>query len=72
MLRPLRNREERARIDSAISAYYSSLSVQEAAEHAAWGEFALREFTAGMKDPPSNCARSMLRGLSHRCKPLGA
>ena len=32
-------------LERAISDYYSSLSSQEAVEHAEWGEFALREFS---------------------------
>jgi len=35
---------ERAAIEAAVSAYYSSLSEKEVLEQAQWGEFAMREF----------------------------
>jgi hypothetical protein len=39
-----RTRQEQARIEESISAYYSSLSDEEVIEQSQWAEFALREF----------------------------
>jgi hypothetical protein len=36
---------DRASVDQAASVYYSSLTEEEIAEHAAWGEFALRQLS---------------------------
>ena len=44
ILQSVRRRAERAGIDKAVAAYYSSLSTQEAAEQDEWGDFALRQF----------------------------
>lgn len=44
ILQSVRRQQERANIEKSISAYYSSLSAEEAAELAEWGDFALGEF----------------------------
>lgn len=44
ILQAIRRQQERASIEKSVSAYYSSLSPDEAAELAEWGEFALGEF----------------------------
>jgi hypothetical protein len=44
ILQAFRRQQERASIEKSVSAYYSSLSDEEAVEQAQWGEFALREF----------------------------
>ena len=44
ILQSVRRQQERARIEKSVDAYYSSLSDQEAAEHAEWGDFATSEF----------------------------
>jgi hypothetical protein len=44
ILQAVRRQEERAKIEKSVDAYYSSLSDQEAAEHAEWGDFATSEF----------------------------
>ncbi len=44
ILQAIRRRQERAGIEKSVTAYYSSLSDQEVAEQAQWGEFALSEF----------------------------
>ncbi len=42
---PVRRDHDRAAVDRAVSEYYGSLSTEEAAEQAEWGELALREFS---------------------------
>lgn len=42
-----RRREHCASIENAVTAYYSSLSPEEAAEQEEWGDFALRNFPSG-------------------------
>jgi hypothetical protein len=44
ILQTVRREQERARIDRAVSDYYTSLSDSERTEEAKWGDFALREF----------------------------
>ncbi len=44
ILQAIRRQEERAKIEKSIDAYYSSLSDEQAAEHAEWGDFATSEF----------------------------
>lgn len=44
ILQAVRRQEERAKIEKSVDAYYSSLSDQEAAEHAEWGDIATSEF----------------------------
>lgn len=44
ILQAVRRQQERADIEKSVSAYYSSLSDKEVAEHAKWGDFALAEF----------------------------
>lgn len=44
VIQAFRRREERANIEKSISTYYSSLSDDEVAEQAEWGDFALAEF----------------------------
>lgn len=41
----VRRDHDRAAVDRAVSEYYGSLSTEEAAEQAEWGELALREFS---------------------------
>lgn len=45
ILQSLRREKHRASIDRAVTDYYSSLSDEEVAEHAEWGDFALRQFS---------------------------
>lgn len=44
ILQAARRQAERAKIERSIDAYYSSLSDEQAAEHAEWGDFATSEF----------------------------
>ncbi|MGB6940809.1 MAG: hypothetical protein WBE37_00265 [Bryobacteraceae bacterium] len=44
ILQAVRRQQERAGIEKSVFAYYTSLSDQEVAEQAQWGEFALSEF----------------------------
>jgi hypothetical protein len=44
ILQAVRRQDERAKIEKSVDAYYSSLSDQESAEHAEWGDFATSEF----------------------------
>lgn len=44
ILQAVRRQEERAKIAKSVDAYYSSLSDQQAAELAEWGDFATSEF----------------------------
>ena len=44
ILQAVRRQAERAKIEKSIDAYYSSLSDEQAAEHAEWGDFATSEF----------------------------
>ena len=43
ILQSLRREKHRESIDRAVADYYSSLTDEEAAEHADWGDFALRQ-----------------------------
>lgn len=43
ILQELRREQERASLERAVSDYYSSLTDEEVAEQAEWGEFALRQ-----------------------------
>jgi hypothetical protein len=45
ILQSLRREKHRASIDRAVADYYSSLSDEEVAEQAEWGDFALRQFS---------------------------
>jgi hypothetical protein len=47
ILKGVRREQEWASVDRAVADYYGSLSGEEAAEQAEWGEFALREFPNG-------------------------
>ena len=47
ILQAVRRQEERAKIAKSVDAYYSSLSDQQAAELAEWGDFATNEFQRG-------------------------
>jgi hypothetical protein len=47
ILQAVRRQEERAKIAKSVDAYYSSLSDQQAAELAEWGDFATSEFQHG-------------------------
>jgi hypothetical protein len=44
ILQEVRRQEERAKVEKSIDAYYSSLSDEQASEHAEWGDFATNEF----------------------------
>ncbi|HEX4133026.1 MAG TPA: hypothetical protein VHY84_00280 [Bryobacteraceae bacterium] len=44
ILQTLRRDQKRASVETAVADYYSSLSDDDGAEHAHWGEFALRQF----------------------------
>jgi hypothetical protein len=47
ILQEVRREHDRAAVEGAIADYYSSLSAQEVAEQAEWGELALNEFPSG-------------------------
>ena len=44
ILQTARREHDRAAVDRAVADYYGSLSTDEVAEQAEWGELALREF----------------------------
>jgi hypothetical protein len=44
VLKAVRRQQVRAEIETSIESYYSTLSDQEAAEQADWGDFATSEF----------------------------
>lgn len=44
ILQEVRREHDRAAVERAVADYYGSLSTQEVAEHAEWGEFGFREF----------------------------
>jgi hypothetical protein len=45
ILQSLRRQQHRASIDRAVADCYSSLTDEEVAEQAEWGDFALRQFS---------------------------
>ena len=44
ILQAARREEAKAKLESAVSSYYDSLSDAESKEHREWGNFAMREF----------------------------